>query len=93
MKQSELWFGFTLVLNGALGTAEAQSEIPERMKLLSDWGWAACAVMQKISPVLPSPEGPKDAHLPEMPNCFLYPKQLGQNWSWKNVKGVSYPVL
>lgn len=93
MKQSEPWFGFTLVLDGALGTVGAQREIPAGMELLPNLGFAARAVMQKMSPVFPTPEGPNDAHLPEMPNSFLYPKQLGQNWSWKNVKVVSYPVL
>lgn len=53
MKQSELWFGFTLVLDGALGAVGAQREIPAGMELLSNWGFAACAEMQKISPVLP----------------------------------------
>lgn len=61
MEQSELWFGFTLVLDGALGTVGAQRE---GMELLSNWGFAACAAMQKISPVLPTSEGPNDAHLP-----------------------------
>lgn len=93
MKQSELWFGFTLVLDGDLGAVEAQREIPAGLKLLSSWGLAAFAVMQKVPPVLPTPEGPNDAHLPEMPNSFLYPKLLGQNWSWKNVQVVSRLVL
>lgn len=88
MKQSELRFGFTLVLDGDLGAVEAQREIPAGLKLLSSWGLAAFAVMQKNPPVLPTPEGP-----PEMPNSFLYPKLLGQNWSWKNVQVVSHLVL
>ncbi|KAI1237491.1 hypothetical protein IHE44_0013567, partial [Lamprotornis superbus] len=28
-----------------------------------------------------------------MPNSFLYPEQLGQNWSWKNVKRLEPAIL
>lgn len=40
MKQSSgLGVVFTLVLVGALGTVEAQREIPTGMKLMSNWGF------------------------------------------------------
>lgn len=70
MKQPELWFGFSLVLEGALGTDWAQREIPAGMELLTNWGFAACAVMQKVSPVLPTPEGQMMLISLRSPSCI-----------------------
>lgn len=60
VKQSGLGFVFTLVLAGALGTVEAQREMPTGMKLVSNWGFAAFTLMQAIPPVSSTPEAHKE---------------------------------
>lgn len=45
MKLSGLGVVFTLVLAGALGTVEAQKEIPTGTKPVSNWGFAALTPM------------------------------------------------
>lgn len=83
MKQIELRFVFALALAGALGTAEAQKEIPTGIKQMSKWVSAALTAMQEIPPLSSAPERKGDAHLLEMPISFCIPRTWARTGAGK----------